>query len=93
MSNLAAAIFSPSFDLEFSLLDSGLQSWLRTHGLNQASRLACPVPKMLAGESFSERLMVLLDGMPTGSGGYPSFFLYCKGQEEWRRTLQHARAA
>ena len=67
MANLAASTFCPSFTFELGLLDAGLQELLRRHGLDQARRLACLVPKKLAGEPLSERLVVLLDGMGAGA--------------------------
>ena len=47
-------------------LDPGLQTLLQAKGLHQARRLACLVPRKLAGDALSQRLGVLLDGLGAG---------------------------
>ena len=76
MANLKIATFCPAFDFELSLMDDGLQSLLKRHKLDQPRLLAALVPKQLAGEDLSQRVMVLLDGL--GAAGHT---------EEWRPQL------
>ena len=76
MANLKIATFCPAFDFELSLMDVGLQSLLKRHKLDQPRLLAALVPKQLAGEDLSQRVMVLLDGL--GAAGHT---------EEWRPQL------
>ena len=82
MANLKNATYCPAFDFEFSLIDVGLQSLLRKHGLNQPRLLAAMVPTQLAGEALSQRLRVLLDGLgPAGhtEGWHPQLLLLLLG--------------